>query len=398
MRKPASEQESLSHWTICRPSIAAGTTGQTSISGRVAITIPPGCWEAWRGRPIASPQSCEQGAPARRGGAAGADRADDVALDLPGALVEADHLRRPSRSPPPAAPAPCRCHAPPRAGGRSGRRRRGRPARRRRRSWTRRISSSRMSRGKSRSMSGIGGDLALDLLVEEAAGEEALLDRVDVGEAGEVADDRADAGPAAAPRRQDRARRLRPAHLEGHLPGQLEYLPVEEEEAGEAEVADRRQLLPRASPRPRRGGGDGARPRIAPPAAPGRPRRGRGRRPGPRSPGSGSRAPLVRSKRRRSARRRVSATARGVGGEALGHAPRRGQHRAASCPCGPARRPRASSPAARRRGRPGGGRGRGRGSGRCRSRRRAPRAARRAGRASGCGPGRGARRAAAARP
>ncbi len=57
MRKPASAQESLSHWTIWRPSIAAGTTGQTSISGRVEITIPPGCWEAWRGRPIASPQS-----------------------------------------------------------------------------------------------------------------------------------------------------------------------------------------------------------------------------------------------------------------------------------------------------------------------------------------------------
>jgi hypothetical protein len=47
----------LSHWTICRPSIAAGTTGQTSISGRVEITIPPGCCEEWRGRPIASPQS-----------------------------------------------------------------------------------------------------------------------------------------------------------------------------------------------------------------------------------------------------------------------------------------------------------------------------------------------------
>ena len=44
-RKPASAQESLSHWTIWRPSIAAGTTGQISISGRVEITIPPGCWE-----------------------------------------------------------------------------------------------------------------------------------------------------------------------------------------------------------------------------------------------------------------------------------------------------------------------------------------------------------------
>ena len=42
-RKPASAHESLSHWTSWRPSIAAGCTGQMSISGRVEITIPPGC-------------------------------------------------------------------------------------------------------------------------------------------------------------------------------------------------------------------------------------------------------------------------------------------------------------------------------------------------------------------
>ena len=47
----------MSHWTIWRPAIAAGTTGQTSISGSVEITIPPECWEAWRGRPSASGQS-----------------------------------------------------------------------------------------------------------------------------------------------------------------------------------------------------------------------------------------------------------------------------------------------------------------------------------------------------
>ena len=93
-------------------------------------------------------------------------------------------------------------------------------------------------------------ELPLDLLVEEAAGEEAFLHRVDVGEAGQVADDRADAGAAAAPRRQDRARRLRPPHLERHLARQLEQVAVEEEEAGEAEVADRPQLLLELAPRP----------------------------------------------------------------------------------------------------------------------------------------------------
>ena len=56
-RKPASEQESLSHWEICRPSIAAGTTGQQSTSGRVETIIPPECWERCRGSPCASAAS-----------------------------------------------------------------------------------------------------------------------------------------------------------------------------------------------------------------------------------------------------------------------------------------------------------------------------------------------------
>ena len=40
LRKPASEHESLSHWQICRPAIAAGWTGTRSISGRVEIDHP----------------------------------------------------------------------------------------------------------------------------------------------------------------------------------------------------------------------------------------------------------------------------------------------------------------------------------------------------------------------
>ena len=54
MRKPASPQESLSHCTIWRPSIDAGWTGQRSISGWVEMTMPPGCWDWWRGRLQAS--------------------------------------------------------------------------------------------------------------------------------------------------------------------------------------------------------------------------------------------------------------------------------------------------------------------------------------------------------
>ena len=40
--KPASAQESLSHWQIWRPGKAAGTTGTSSTSGRALTTMPPG--------------------------------------------------------------------------------------------------------------------------------------------------------------------------------------------------------------------------------------------------------------------------------------------------------------------------------------------------------------------
>ena len=81
------------------------------------------------------------------------------------------------------------------------------------------------------------------LVVEEAAERELRLDGVDVREAGEVADDRADARPAAAAGRKRMARRAGAAHLEGALARELEHLPVQEEEAGEAEARDQRQLV-----------------------------------------------------------------------------------------------------------------------------------------------------------
>ena len=56
-RKPASEHESLSHCTICRPAIAHGCTGTSSTSGRDEITMPPGCCEMCRGRPAISVHS-----------------------------------------------------------------------------------------------------------------------------------------------------------------------------------------------------------------------------------------------------------------------------------------------------------------------------------------------------
>ena len=90
----------------------------------------------------------------------------------------------------------------------------------------------------------------LQLAVEEAAERELARDRVDVRKPRQVADDRADRAAAAAPGRQEAPRRAGAAHLPRALPGQLEHLPVEQEEPREPELVDQRELLvePRASP------------------------------------------------------------------------------------------------------------------------------------------------------
>jgi len=82
-----------------------------------------------------------------------------------------------------------------------------------------------------------------ELAVEETAEREVVRDRIDVREAGQVADERADRGPSAAPGRQDVPHRAGAADLERHLARELEHLPVEEEEAGQAELVDERKLL-----------------------------------------------------------------------------------------------------------------------------------------------------------
>ena len=82
-----------------------------------------------------------------------------------------------------------------------------------------------------------------ELLVEEAPEEQLVLDRVDVREAGEVADDRGHRGAAAAPGRQQRARRVRPPHLDRHVARELQQVAVQDEEAGQPERLDHAQLL-----------------------------------------------------------------------------------------------------------------------------------------------------------
>ena len=86
-----------------------------------------------------------------------------------------------------------------------------------------------------------------ELAVQEAPERELVRDRVDVREPGEVADDRADRGAAAAARREEGAWRVDPAHLACALSCQLEHLVVEKEEAGEAELVDERELVLQAS-------------------------------------------------------------------------------------------------------------------------------------------------------
>jgi hypothetical protein len=72
---------------------------------------------------------------------------------------------------------------------------------------------------------------------------EVVRDRVDVREAGEVADDRADRAAASPPRRQEAARRFPATHLERDLARELEHLPVQEEEPGEPELVDEPELV-----------------------------------------------------------------------------------------------------------------------------------------------------------
>ena len=64
-----------------------------------------------------------------------------------------------------------------------------------------------------------------------------------MGEAGQVADDRADARAPPAARRQQRPGAVGSADLDGDLAGELEQVAVEEEEAGELQPRDQVQLL-----------------------------------------------------------------------------------------------------------------------------------------------------------
>src|SRR5207237_9901245 len=83
----------------------------------------------------------------------------------------------------------------------------------------------------------------------DAAGREVDGDRVEVGQAGQVADDRADGAATSSSRRERVARRAGAANLLRDLGRQLEHLPVEEDEAGEPQLVDQGELLFEPLPR-----------------------------------------------------------------------------------------------------------------------------------------------------
>ncbi len=82
-----------------------------------------------------------------------------------------------------------------------------------------------------------------DLLVQESPQEQPAAHGVDVGEAGEIADDRADTRPAAPAGWEESAHRIRPPDLRRHLARQLEDVVVEQQEPGQLQRANQPQLL-----------------------------------------------------------------------------------------------------------------------------------------------------------
>ena len=196
-RNPASAHESLSHMAICRPSIAAGTIGQQSISGRVAMIIPPECWDRWRGRPWASAASRASHAhrPLRW---VGPFRALDVPAHLPGVppLAAAGHpLDLPRRQPQRLAELADRPAGA--VGGEGGDQRRA-------------LVPVALVDARDELLPDVPREVEVDvrqrgqLVVEEPADQQLVGDRIDVREPGQEADDRRDAGAPAPPRRQQR--------------------------------------------------------------------------------------------------------------------------------------------------------------------------------------------------
>ena len=287
MRKPASEQESLSHWQSWRPAIAAGCTGTRSISGRDEITIPPGCWEMCRGRPAISVvrnwkarhrlETSLRSASGQPGHLLG-DARRVPAVGEPGEPLEL-RLRQPERL------ADVADRAARAVGGEA-------------RDERRVLVAVPLGDGDDQLLADVAREVEVDvrnrghLVVEEAPERELVRNRIDVREPGQVTDDRADRAAAAPSGRQEAAGRVTAAHLAARIPaparappsGAGRTRPARACRSARARVS--RRARARASSGCRSAGSGRRRRRCRSPRAAGSPARRRRR-----SRGSGSRAP-----------------------------------------------------------------------------------------------------------
>ena len=307
LRKPASAQESLSHWTIWRPSIAAGTH-------RAAVDQRPGRDDhparvlgdgaaARAPRRPAEPASAQR---ARPRGALGAERRSTSPADARSASRSRRSPRHPldlrRRQPERLAELADRAA---RAVGREGGDQR------------RALPPVALVDAGDQLRADVAREVEVDvrqrgqLLVEEAA-EQRLVRRPGRrarGRSGSRRSSRRSSrgrGRAAAAR----GRGVRPAHLDRHLTGQLQQLVVEQEEAGAARASRSSAAPPPAGARPRRATARRCR-RSGRRSRRRRARRAGAWRPRPRPRDSGSRGRWRGRSSSRSASRRVSATASG---------------------------------------------------------------------------------------
>ena len=194
----ASSTESLSHWMRTRPSIADCSIGTSSISGREEITIPPTCCEMCRGKPaISSTSSGEQVASRRDPACPGSPRARCISARMSFAESPVGSPSPAGRARPPTNRAPSRPRAPRRGSGTSGKSpqvQRGRCRSGRTRCS---ISFSRISRGKSRSISGTEAISSF----RKRPRNRLFAIGIDVREPDQVADHRTHRRAASSPRR-----------------------------------------------------------------------------------------------------------------------------------------------------------------------------------------------------
>ena len=242
---PASAQEFLSHWQIWRSRIAAGTTGTNSTSGWALTTMPPECWERWRGSPAAC--AARKTSARQRGERSLASPSGSRSKLLPQVACARPAVGQPGE---PRQVGLGECEGLAQLADRHAR----------------------LEGGECRHERGVLVAVALDDLgdealadvareievdvrhrghvaVEEAPQKQVVGDRIDMRQPGQIADDRAHRGAAPAAGGQLAPGGARRAHLERDIARQLEDVAVQQKEPRQPVVLDERQLLVQACAR-----------------------------------------------------------------------------------------------------------------------------------------------------